>query len=150
MTGRPSLRSGASPLAAATASSRRRRYISKPTAAMWPDCSAPRRLPAPRISRSRIAPLLRLDGGAKRSEEVSVGLLGGASYPAAQLVELRETHRVRAVHDQGVRRRHVEPALHDGRGHEHVGLAFEEAPHDVLERPLRHLTVRDYETHPRH
>ncbi len=27
-------------------------YISNPTAAMWPLCSPPRRLPAPRISRS--------------------------------------------------------------------------------------------------
>src|SRR6266516_11609 len=30
-------------------------YSSKPRAATWPDCSSPSRLPAPRISRSRIA-----------------------------------------------------------------------------------------------
>ncbi|SCG06148.1 hypothetical protein GA0115255_121173 [Streptomyces sp. Ncost-T6T-2b] len=32
-----------------------RTYRSKPTPAMWPDCSPPSRLPAPRISRSFIA-----------------------------------------------------------------------------------------------
>ena len=38
-----------------TACSSSREYRSKPTAAIWPLCSAPSRLPAPRISRSFIA-----------------------------------------------------------------------------------------------
>ena len=44
-----------SPFISAIDSWRIRAYASKPTAAMWPDCSAPSRLPAPRISRSRNA-----------------------------------------------------------------------------------------------
>src|SRR3990170_4839044 len=38
--------------------------------------------------------LLGLGRSSQRGEEVGVGLLGGASDPAAQLVELREAHRV--------------------------------------------------------
>ena len=38
-----------------TASSSICMYSSNPSAATWPDCSSPSRLPAPRISRSRIA-----------------------------------------------------------------------------------------------
>src|SRR5918994_1220440 len=75
---------------------------------------------------------LGLRRDAKRGEEVGVGLLGGASDPAAQLVELRETHRVGPIHDQGVRRRNVEPALDDGRGDEHVSIPAEEPLHRVL------------------
>ena len=37
------------------ASSSNWQYISYPTVAMWPDCSGPRMLPLPRISRSRMA-----------------------------------------------------------------------------------------------
>lgn len=43
------------PLFSLTASARSFRYISYPTASMCPCCWAPRRLPAPRISMSRMA-----------------------------------------------------------------------------------------------
>ncbi len=44
-----------SPFISATDSAKIRQYVSNPTDAMWPCCSAPSRLPAPRISRSRSA-----------------------------------------------------------------------------------------------
>ena len=48
-------RSSRAAFSSSTASASIRVYRSKPTAAMWPCCSAPRMLPAPRISRSASA-----------------------------------------------------------------------------------------------
>ena len=47
--------SASSPFSIATASSKSFRYISYPTASIWPCCLFPKSEPAPRISRSRIA-----------------------------------------------------------------------------------------------
>ena len=62
-----------------------------------------------------------------------------AADPAAQLVQLGDAEAVGVAddHDGGVG--HVDPDLDDGGGHEHVGLARGEAPHDgvlVLGRQL--------------
>ena len=67
----------------ATASPTMRRYMSKPTPSMWPDWSSPRRLPAPRSSRSRMAMAMPAPRSvlaaivARRSCEVSVSVLSG-------------------------------------------------------------------------
>ena len=135
---------------------------------MWPDCSAPSRLPAPRISRSRIAilnpeprsvnsPIVfsrsyassvsARSGGYRR---YAYAALPAPADPAAELVQLREPEHVGAVDDERVDRRHVEAALDDRRAHEHVVLALPELVHDPLEPALVHLAVRDRDPHFRH
>ena len=90
-----------SPFISAIDSCRMRAYASNPTAAMWPDCSAPSMLPAPRISRSFIAiwnpaaeRLVRADRG-----EPLARLLG--HLPLGREEEVRE----RALGDCGPRGR---------------------------------------------
>src|SRR5215470_9895694 len=63
--------------------------------------------------------------------------------PAAQLVQLGQAIRVGPVHDQGVGVRDVQAGLHDRRADQHVELLIPEVDHDLLERVLIHLTVRD-------
>ena len=78
-----------------------------------------------------------------RMEEVCVGALSGATDPPAQLVELTETEQVRPVHHQGVDHWHVDPRFDDRRADEDVVGALPEVEHDLLERALVHLAVRD-------
>ena len=78
-----------------------------------------------------------------RVQEVRVRALVRAADAPAQLVQLRETERVRAVDDQRVRRRDVEARLDDRRGHQDVVLAVPEVEHRLLEPPLLHLSVHD-------
>ena len=110
---RSSFSSGSgSPFISATDSARSRQYVSNPTAAMCPCCSAPSRLPAPRISRSRIAIWKPLPSdwcwliAARRScaSSVSCATAGrrsrrtparGAPDAPAQLVHLRQAEQVR-------------------------------------------------------
>ena len=72
-----------------------------------------------------------------------------AADAAADLVELGEAEDVRALHDQGVRLRDVDPRLDDRRRDEHVGVAAEEGVHLLLQLTLPHLAVRDDEAQPR-
>ena len=87
---------------------------------MWPDCSSPSRLPAPRMSRSWLAsekpaPSVSSDCSTLQAllgafgeplavgrGEVGVGARLGAADAAAQLVELGQAEHVGAVHDQRV------------------------------------------------
>ena len=151
------------PESSATASCSISTYSSNPSAATWPDCSAPSRSPAPRISRSRIAiakpgtelgvvgerrePRARLGRQLARLgiEEVRVREPVAAADAAADLVELDEAELVGALDDQRVRLRDVEARLDDRRRDEHVRVAGEEREHLVLELALRHLAVRDEE-----
>ena len=153
--------SAAVPASAATASSSIATYSSKPTAATWPDCSSPSRLPAPRISRSRIAILkpgaelgvvgqrreaggrLLGQGRRRRVEEVRVRALARPAHAPADLVELGEPELVGALDDQRVRGRDVEPRLDDRGADEDVRAAAEELEHHLLELLLVHLPVRD-------
>ena len=104
-----------------------------------PTARSPSRLPAPRISRSRIAilnpepelrvvrerrePRRRLGAERRRGgiEQIGVGTLAGATDAAADLVELGQPEPVRPLDDQRVRLRDVEPRLDDRRRDEHVG-----------------------------
>src|SRR5690606_2174086 len=79
----------------------------------------------------------------RRRDQVRVSLMVRPADAAAELMELREPEPVRAVDDDRVRRRDVDAALDDRRAHEHVEAPVIEVEHDLLERALRHLAVRD-------
>jgi hypothetical protein len=107
-------------------------------------CSPPSRLPAPRMSRSRMATWMPLPrslnssmacrrlrevgvstvmGGAK---QVAKRLLVGAAHAPAQLVQVAEAEHVCAVDDDGVGVRDVEAGFDDVGTHEHVVFAVDE------------------------
>ena len=135
---------------------------------MWPDCSSPSRLPAPRMSRSceaswKPAPSVSSDcstfsrrsaccGQAlvHRQREQRIGACLGATDPPAQLIELREAEHVGAMHDQRVGGRDVEAGLDDRGREQHVVFAVVEGRHDVFEHARRHLPVRDRDARLRH
>ena len=128
---------------------------------MCPACSAPSRLPAPRISRSFSATCMPLPSSLLTAmvvepvvrglgerlllvvQEVRVRALAAAADAAAQLVQLREAVLVGAVDDDRVRVGDVEAGLDDRRRDEHVELALPEVDDDLLEHVLAHLAVRD-------
>ena len=157
-----------SPLSSRTVSSSSFMYISKPTESMWPLCSPPRRLPAPRISRSSAAtrkPLPRsLNSRIAASRFFATGrqrVLGrdqqegvrrpvGSADAAAQLIELRQAVAIGAIDDDGVRVRDVEPVFDDGRGDEHVVLVRHEVEHRLFELLFAHLAVADDQLGLRH
>ena len=72
---------------------------------------------------------------------VGEGTLAGASHAAADLVGLRETQQVRALDDQRVGLRNVEPGLDDRRRDEAVRVAAQELEHRPLELAGVHLAV---------
>ena len=126
---------------------------------MWPDCSSPSKLPAPRMSRSWLAswnPAPRLSRLAstcsrlsapsviERSErrgQIGVGAGLGPPDAAAQLVELGEAEAVGAVDDQRVGAGDVEPALDDRGRQQHVIFAVVEGAHPLLDLGRAHLAV---------
>ena len=135
---------------------------------IWPDCSSPSRLPAPRMSRSWLASVKpapsessdcstfsrfsawRGQRLARRHGQKRIGALLGAADPPAELVELRQAEHVGAVDDQRVGGRNVEARLDDGGREQHVELAVVEGAHHVFELGRRHLAMRDHELHLRH
>src|SRR5581483_2940427 len=78
-----------------------------------------------------------------REEEVGVRPLPGAAHAAPQLMQLTEAHKVGAVDDERVDRRHVDARLDDRRADEDVVLALPEVEHDLLEHGLVHLPMGD-------
>ena len=76
-----------------------------------------------------------------RDQKVGVGLLALAAHAAAELVELGQTEAVGPVDDDGVGRGDVQARLHDGRGHQDIGLAGDEPHHGRLQLALLHLAV---------
>src|SRR5271165_4286336 len=135
--------------AAATASSSICMYSSKPSAATWPDCSSPSRLPAPRSSRSRIAIWKPEPSSVKSESAASRCALAAAADAAADLVELGQPEVVGPLDDQRVRRGDVDPRLDDRGADEHVGVASQERHHARLELGVLELTVGDGEAHVR-
>ena len=136
-----------------------------PTAPMWPLCSPPRRLPAPRISRSRAAmrkPAPRSENSRRAARrfracsestrssgtsEIAVGELVAPPHPAAELVELREAEAVGAVDDHGVDVRDVDAVLDDRRRQQHVEVAAGEGVHAPRQLLLVELAVADGDPH---
>ncbi len=82
-----------------------------------------------------------------RQGEIGVAAHLGAPDPAAQLIELRQTEAVGAVHDQRVGGRNVEPGLDDVGGDQQVELAVVERRHDLLQLLRRHPAVGDGDLH---
>ena len=131
-----------------------------PTSRIWPDCSSPSRLPAPRMSRSWLAswkpapervqrlhdfePALR---GRRqllllRQGQIGIGAQLAAPDAAAQLIELRQPEHVGAVHDHRVGRRDVEPGFDDVGRQQQVEGALVERGHHVFELGRRHAAMR--------
>ncbi len=81
--------------------------------------------------------------------EVAVGAAVAAAHAPAQLIQLRQTELIGAVHDHRVGVGHVEPRLDDHGRHQHVHFAAHEAAHHVVERMLGHLAVRHGDARPR-
>ena len=82
-------------------------------------------------------------------QQVGVRLLALPAHAPPQLVELGEAEAVRPVQDDGVGGRDVEARLDDGRRDQHVGLAADEAQHDVLQVLFPHLAVGHHHAGPR-
>ena len=128
---------------------------------MWPDCSPPSRLPAPRISRSFIATYMpapssvcwamvasrswacSVSGLLRRVQEVRVRPLAATADPAADLVQLGQAEQVGPLHDEGVGVGDVDAGLDDRGADEDVELLLPEADHHLLQRVLAHLAVGD-------
>ena len=135
---------------------------------MWPDCSSPSRLPAPRRSRSWLASWkpapsvssdcsacqalfrLRRHRLAGRRGEDRIGARLRAPDPAAQLIELREAEHVGAMHDQRVGAGNVEAGFDDRGRQQDVVFAVVEGADLVLELGRRELAVGDDEFRLRH
>ena len=135
--------------------------MSKPTASICPLCSPPRRLPAPRISRSSAAmrnPLprslnSRMAASRRRAigdsvcsggnQQIRVGAPIRSADAAAQLIELRQAVPVGAIHDDRVGVRDVEAVLDDRRRQQDVGLLRDEVHHHALQLVVVHLPVPD-------
>jgi hypothetical protein len=115
-------------------------YSSTPTSRICPDCSSPSRLPPPRISRSwlasmkpaprlssdcntfsrRSAPSVSFSSGRRRQIRIRPQLRPPDA--SAQLIQLRQAEHVRAVDDQRVRSRNIEPGFHDRGRQQHIRL----------------------------
>ena len=93
----------------------------------------------------RLEPLDRVGrhGLARRGDQIGIGAVVRSSHAAAQLVDLRQAEAVGAIDDDGVRGRHVDAALDDGRAHEDVESAVIEIEHELLELALAHLSMAD-------
>ena len=97
--------------------------------------------PLDRIGRHRLA---------RRRDQVGVGAVVRAADAAAQLMDLRQAESIGAVDDDGVRRRHVDAALDDGRADQNVEAAMIEIEHELFEIALAHLAVADGDVRLRH
>ena len=66
-----------------------------------------------------------------------------ATDATAQLMELSQAQPVGAVDDDGVRGRHIDAALDDGRTHQQIEASVIEVEHDLFQLTLPHLPVGD-------
>ena len=82
--------------------------------------------------------------------KVRVSAAGTAAHASAQLVQLRKSHAVGVVDDQGVRVWHVHARLNDRRADEHVNFMLHQTPPDFGELLLAHFAVADADPRLRH
>ena len=66
-----------------------------------------------------------------------------AADPTPKLVQFRETEAVRAIDDNRVDVRNVDPALNDGRAEQDVDRSFVECSHDRGQFTFLHLAMPD-------
>ena len=79
-------------------------------------------------------------------EQVGVGLVMAAPDAPAQLVQLRQSEFIRAVHDDGVRIRNVNTGFDDGRAQQNIRAPVVEIAHHALQIAFVHLSMRDDDT----
>ena len=79
--------------------------------------------------------------------EVGVGLAAGAPHPPADLVQLRQTHAVGVLNDEGVAVAHINAGLNEGGADQNVDLAVQQVLPYGVQFFLGHLAVGD--AHPR-
>jgi hypothetical protein len=91
---------------------------------------------AERIERlQNLEAFFRLRGDLARWQgEQRIGAQFRAADPAAQLIELRQTKAVGAMHDQRVGGRDIETGFDDRSRKKHIVFAVVERRHDVIER----------------
>ena len=68
-----------------------------------------------------------------------------AAAPAdtsAQLIQLRQSHLIRIMNDDGIDVGNIQTCLDNGRGDQHVDLTVNEIIHDLLQLRFLHLAVR--------
>src|SRR5690606_30820641 len=85
-----------------------------------------------------------------RDEQIAERLSVRAPDAPAKLMKLRQSEAVRAVDDDGVGVRDVEPVLDDVRADEYVKPAFDEIQHHLLQIGGFHLPVSRSDAHVRH
>ncbi|OIQ63137.1 hypothetical protein GALL_553240 [mine drainage metagenome] len=108
---------------------------------------------AQRLQRlQHLQPALGLRGDLllRRQRKQRIGPQLRAPHPPAQLVELRQSEHVGAVHDQRVGVGNVEARLDDRGRKQDIVFAVIEGRHDVLDDSRRHLAMRDRDLHLRH
>ena len=80
-----------------------------------------------------------------RQQEISIGLVFGATDAATELVKIGEPEPVGAINDNRIRIRNIEAALDDGCADENVDLAGDEACHYGFEFIRVHLSVTKFD-----
>ena len=83
-------------------------------------------------------------GGPLRVQEVRVAPRPGAAHPTPQLVELRQAHVVRVLHNQGVSVGDIQAGFHNGGAHQHIVFPIPKPLDRALQHFLTHLAVRHH------
>src|SRR3546814_10521266 len=81
--------------------------------------------------------------GGRGQISISAGL--GPPHTSAKLVKLRQPEAVRAMNDEGIGAWDIKPALHDGRGKQHIIALVVKGRHALFDLRWRHLSVRSEE-----
>ena len=79
-------------------------------------------------------------------EQVGVGAVATAPYPSTQLVELGQSVVGCIVDNDGIRIRHIQSALDDGRTDQDIVPTLKEVEHDPFQFALAHLPMADSNT----
>src|SRR5258708_31938616 len=77
----------------------------------------------------------------RRRNQVGICAVMRSPDAAPQLMDLRQAEPIRAVDDDGVRRRHVDAAFDDGGTDENVEAPMIEVEHELFQITFAHLAV---------
>ena len=118
---------------------------------MWPLCCVPKMLPAPRISRSRMAMAkpapMSLNSSIARSRlaevlerylfgstsKIAIGAMLVTADAAAKLVQIGQAVAIGFVDENRVGVGNIEPAFDDRRGQQNVELVIHEIEHHLFQ-----------------